>query len=268
MTRRRSADILVNTMNDTSFKNQIVIFTDGACSGNPGKGGWGAVIYFPRGHIQELGGSSFHTTNNKMEMSATIEALKKIRAADGDQIWLYTDSTYVIRGITQWIWGWKKKGWINAEGGEVTNQELWKDLEREVMRLKKINIAIDWRYVRGHTGVPGNERVDQIAVAFSQRQDTRLFDGPLLQYDVALLDLPDSHELPPMREKTEKKEAYSYLSYVGAEVLRHKTWKGCEAQVKGRSGAKFKKAMSPEDENQILKEWGVSADRLKNSSEG
>lgn len=246
-----------------NWENTYIVFTDGACSGNPGKGGWGAVIYSPDGNILELGRGSFATTNNKMEMTATIEALKAIKPSQGQEIWLYTDSTYVIRGITQWIWGWKKKGWKNAEGNDVTNQDLWQALEREVMRLKKLGTSIDWRYVRGHTGVPGNERVDQIAVAFTHKKSAYLYEGPLLNYDVAILDLPDSHELPPMRERTEKKAAHSYLSYVNGQVQRHATWKECEAQVKGRSGAKFKKALSESDEKEILKSWGVSPDRLK-----
>lgn len=247
----------------SDFENTYIIFTDGACSGNPGRGGWGAVVYSPDGTIEELGRGAFATTNNKMEMTATIEALKVIDGSHGKDVWLYTDSTYVIRGITQWIWGWKKKGWKNAEGGDVTNQDLWKALEREVMRLKSLGVKIDWRYVRGHTGVPGNERVDEIAVCFTKKTNPHLYSGSLLQYSVALLDLPESHELPPMREKKEKKAAHSYLSYVNGQVLRHATWKDCEAKVKGRSGAKFKKAMSASDEKKILDEWGVSHDRLK-----
>ena len=88
----------------------ILIFTDGACSGNPGPGGWGAVIATPDGSIQELGGGKDHTTNNEMELLATIESLRKVRLLKLPVL-LYTDSTYVIRGITQWIWGWKKKDW-------------------------------------------------------------------------------------------------------------------------------------------------------------
>lgn len=245
--------------------DEILIFTDGACSGNPGRGGWGAIIYKPSGDILELGGKNLQTTNNQMELTATIEALKQIDEGDGRAIWLYTDSTYVIRGITQWIWGWKKNGWKNSEGQDVTNQDLWARLEREVVRLKKLKMNIEWRYVRGHTGVPGNERVDQIAVAFTQGTSANLFRGPLLQYTVALLDLPESHELPPMRDKTEKKEAFSYLSYVGNQLLRHKTWKSCEAHVKGRPGAKFKKALSQADEENIVKGWGLSLDRIKDA---
>ncbi|MCB0408030.1 MAG: reverse transcriptase-like protein [Bdellovibrionales bacterium] len=245
----------------SEWDDKIIIFTDGACSGNPGKGGWASVIYTPNGKIQELGAASFKTTNNQMELTASIEGLKAV-ANKNSEIWLYTDSTYVIRGITQWIWGWKKKDWKNAEGNDVTNQDLWLQLEKQVLRLKKQGTNIDWRYVRGHTGVPGNERVDEIAVNFSKGKGNNLFSGRLLEYSVAILDLPETHELPPMREKQEKKAAYSYLSYVNGVLQRHKDWKSCEAVVKGRPGAKFKKALSQEDETLIVETWGLSRKHL------
>jgi ribonuclease HI len=100
--------------NAESLGETVLIYTDGACSGNPGKGGWGAIVYLPPGDVYELGGAKFKTTNNQMELTATIEALESLDAEDMT-IWLYTDSTYVIRGITQWIWGWKKNGWKNSE---------------------------------------------------------------------------------------------------------------------------------------------------------
>ncbi|NQZ01754.1 MAG: ribonuclease HI [Bdellovibrionales bacterium] len=235
----------------------ILIYTDGACSGNPGKGGWGAVVYLPPDTVYELGAGRFKTTNNQMELTATIEALESLEAEDMP-IWLYTDSTYVIRGITQWIWGWKKKGWKNSEGNPVSNQIEWRKLEAEVTRLKKQGCTIDWRYIRGHQGHAGNERVDQIAVAMTHKKPIQLYDGQLLGYDVAIMDIPESHELPAMKDRKTKKTAYSYLSYVNGQLQRHATWKECEAVVKGRPGAKFKKAMSAEDEKSILERWGLS----------
>jgi len=216
------------------------------------------VVLEPVGQVTELGGHKFNTTNNQMELMATIEALKFLDTPDLN-IWLYTDSTYVIRGITQWIWGWKKRNWQNAEGNPVSNQDLWKQLEIQVTRLKKINCKIDWRYVRGHQGVPGNERVDEIAVQMTHKKTANLYSGSLLQYQVPIMDLPESHELPPMKEKAKKKKAHSYLSYVNNQLQRHQTWPECEAVVKGRPGAKFKKATSPEHEDEILRGWGVSS---------
>src|SRR5215467_4946109 len=102
---------------------------------------------------------------------------------------LYTDSTYLIRGITQWIWGWRSRGWKNAEGKDVANRELWEELLRQVTRLKPVNI--EWKYVRGHAGFPGNERCDFIAVAYSTNKKEQLYVGPRDAYFVDLNELPD-----------------------------------------------------------------------------
>ncbi|MBD2038618.1 ribonuclease HI [Phormidium sp. FACHB-592] len=138
------------------------IYTDGACSGNPGPGGWGTVVYFADGSVHEMGGAEAHTTNNRMEMQAAIAALQFLKTVGyTEPIELYTDSEYVKNGITQWIHGWKKKGWKTSTGKLVLNPELWQQLD--VLNTKQIQ----WRYVRGHTGNVGNERCDTIARAFS-----------------------------------------------------------------------------------------------------
>lgn len=238
------------------FKNSILVFTDGACSGNPGPGGWAAIVATPDGKVKELGGAQSETTNNQMEMLACIKALQFLKSTPGE-VYLYTDSTYVIRGITQWIWGWRKRGWKNAEGGEVSNRDLWEALFGSVMDRGTGN-KIHWKYSRGHVGTPGNERCDEIAVAFSQGKWISLYEGSLLQYSVAIYDVPEDSSLPEMRPKEAKKPAYSYLSVLGGIVYRHSDWASCEKRVKGQSGAKFKKAMTAEDEKSILKEWGFS----------
>ncbi len=239
------------------FFSKILIFSDGACSGNPGPGGWGSVIVFPEGEVLELGGGSDHTTNNDMELTASIRALQKIKDRN-EEVVFYTDSTYLIRGITQWIWGWMRNGWKTAEGNEVSNQDRWKDLVG-LVRARGSGAKIEWLYSRGHVGTPGNERCDEIAVAFSQKKWVSLYQGSLLKYQIAIYDVPEDGSLPPMREKTEKKPAFSYLSVIGGEVLRHRDWSSCERRVKGRSGAKFKKALSEQDELEILKSWGFSS---------
>lgn len=238
--------------------NSIVIFTDGACSGNPGPGGWAAVLAFPEGKIKELGGGKDQTTNNEMELLATIKALQAIQARS-EAVIVYTDSTYVIRGITQWIWGWRKKDWKNTEGGEVSHRALWEELSR-LASVRKGDAKIDWKYSRGHIGTPGNERCDEIAVAFSQKKWISLYEGPLLQYPIAIYDIPEDEGLPEMRQKQEKKPAYSYLSLLGGTVCRHRDWASCERRVKGQSGAKFKKAMAASEEKDILQSWGFSPD--------
>ncbi|NEQ25650.1 MAG: ribonuclease HI [Microcoleus sp. SIO2G3] len=145
------------------------IYTDGACSGNPGAGGWGVVICFEDGSIHELGGGEVHTTNNRMEMQAAIAALEFL-AATGQTapVTLYTDSEYVKNGITQWIKGWKKKGWKTSTGKSVLNPDLWQQLDN-------LNSAIvNWQYVRGHAGNAGNERCDAIARAYAQARVPQL----------------------------------------------------------------------------------------------
>ena len=139
------------------------IYTDGACLGNPGAGGWGLVIYFQDGSIWETGNGENHTTNNRMEMQAAIAALQLLAQSKQLQpVTLYTDSEYVQKGITRWIKNWRKKGWKTSQGKPVINQDLWEILDRLNSPL------VTWQHVRGHSGNEGNERCDSIARAFAQ----------------------------------------------------------------------------------------------------
>ena len=139
-----------------SQDNNIVhIFTDGACKGNPGPGGWGAIMKYGD-HVKELNGYSSKTTNNIMEITAVIEALKSLTRPCA--IILTTDSNYVKNGITQWIHNWKKKGWKTANKKPVKNKECWLQLDVEVQRHQ-----IEWKWVKGHSGHPENERADELA---------------------------------------------------------------------------------------------------------
>lgn len=144
------------------------IYTDGACSGNPGPGGWGVVVYFKDGSRHELGGADRQTTNNRMEMQAAIAALNFLTENSTDAIELYTDSEYVRKGITEWITGWKKKGWKTSTGKDVVNKDLWQELD--LLNSKQVQ----WRYVRAHAGNEGNERCDAIARAFSLGKNPQL----------------------------------------------------------------------------------------------
>src|SRR5690606_3522640 len=136
--------------------------------------------------------------------------------------------------------------------------ELWERLLAVVMARGRSN-PISWRYVRGHSGVPGNERVDAIAVGFVKGPRPKLYKGPLLKYDVPIYDVPANTDLPePKAPSAKKAAAYSYLSMVDGVARRHATWPECERRVKGRSGARFKKAMSETDEAQILASWGAT----------
>lgn len=133
----------------------VKIFTDGACRGNPGPGGWGVVMQY-KDKEKELYGGEAHTTNNRMELMAAIEALKALKQTC--EVELTTDSQYVKNGINQWIVNWKKRGWITADKKPVKNVDLWQKLDELVAQHK-----VKWHWVRGHSGHPENERADQLA---------------------------------------------------------------------------------------------------------
>ena len=133
----------------------IEIFTDGACRGNPGPGGWGALLCW-KGHEKELCGGAKETTNNRMELQAPIEALKAIRKKL--PIHIYTDSKYVMEGITRWLENWKRNNWRTANKKPVKNQDLWEELDQLAS-----SHAIEWHWVKGHAGHEGNERADALA---------------------------------------------------------------------------------------------------------
>ncbi|MFB2939113.1 ribonuclease HI [Aerosakkonemataceae cyanobacterium BLCC-F154] len=160
----------------SSFPRIKSIYTDGACSGNPGPGGWGVVVYFADDSVYEMGGAEALTTNNRMELQAAIAALEFLSQTEQKQpVTLYTDSEYVKKGITQWVNGWKNKGWKTAQGKAVLNQDLWETLDR--LNTAKIN----WQYVRGHAGNIGNERCDEIARNFSLGGTPTLKQPPTLE---------------------------------------------------------------------------------------
>lgn len=135
--------------------SKVVIYSDGACKGNPGKGGWGALLV-ANGHEKELFGGEHDTTNNRMELRAVIEALLVLNRPC--EIVVYTDSQYVQKGISEWIHGWKARNWRTAAKEPVKNADLWQALD-----AAQATHTIEWRWVKGHAGHPGNERADQLA---------------------------------------------------------------------------------------------------------
>jgi ribonuclease HI len=134
---------------------KVVIFTDGACSGNPGPGGWGAIL-MSGPHRKELSGGEALTTNNRMELLAAISALEALKQSS--DVTLTTDSNYVKDGISKWIFGWKKKGWVTADKKPVKNAELWQRLDAARAKHK-----VDWQWIKGHAGHTENERADELA---------------------------------------------------------------------------------------------------------
>ena len=138
--------------------NKVVIYTDGACKGNPGPGGWGALLRAADGAEKELCGGELETTNNRMEMMAVIEALSALKRPC--HVVLHVDSQYVLKGMTEWLHGWKAKGWRTAAKQPVKNVDLWQRLDALVHQSEH---RIEWQWVKGHAGDPGNERADALA---------------------------------------------------------------------------------------------------------
>lgn len=140
-----------------ALEGALVIYTDGACSGNPGPGGWGVVMYHGK-RQKELKGGAKSTTNNRMELQAVIEALKAIKPRFKGKTVLFSDSTYVLKGLQEWLPGWKKRGWKTASKKPVKNEDLWRELDELAAKRD-----VDWRWVKGHAGDIGNERADELA---------------------------------------------------------------------------------------------------------
>ncbi len=242
---------------------RILVYTDGACSGNPGPGGWAAIVLTPDGRVRELGGGERATTNNRMEMRATIEALRFVEGRN-EAVELFTDSTYVIHGITEWVAGWKRRGWVTAAKAPVLNKDLWETLDA-LAAARTGERRIEWKYVKGHAGHAGNERCDEIAVAFSQGVKPDLYDGPVGGYGHALLDKPPAPARSSgTRASSVRKPAAPggravYLSLVGGKLERHENWADCNRRVKGVPNARYRKASSAEEEAEILRSWGFPA---------
>ncbi len=143
-------------MGQSEYTDTVIeAFTDGACSGNPGPGGWGVWLRYGK-HEKELCGGEAHSTNQRMELQAAIEALKALKKPS--KITIYSDSKYVIQGITEWISGWKKRGWKNAAKKDVSNQDLWQQLDKLNQHHQ-----VTWQWIKGHAGHEGNERADALA---------------------------------------------------------------------------------------------------------
>ena len=142
-------------MSSDEALKKVDIFTDGACKGNPGPGGWGAILRMGK-HEKEMSGSEAETTNNRMEMTAVIRGLRAL--IEPCEVTIHTDSRYVVDGITKWVHGWKRNGWVNASKQPVRNADLWHELIEVAQRH-----TVNWQWVRGHDGHPENERADRLA---------------------------------------------------------------------------------------------------------
>jgi len=253
-----------------AWEFEIVVFGDGACKGNPGPGGWGAcAVSTAQGRVKEAGGGAQATTNNVMELRAAIEALLLAKSLGGtEKILACTDSSYVIQGATAWIWGWRKRGWKKVDGSDVLHRPIWEELVGLCEQLKD---RLEWRHLPGHVGIPGNERVDEIASSFADGKRFELYDGPLVGCGWDPLEKIDAETVRTLTAQkksgsTSKSKKASgpvapgypiYLSFVNGQLQRHGNWPECERRVKGVGGAKFKKVSNPGEEKATLAGWGA-----------
>ncbi len=235
-------------MNKTDQK--IIIFTDGASRGNPGPGGWGAVVVLKDSdEVAELGGREDKTTNNRMELTAAFSSLDFLKDKVGEKslVEIHTDSQYLINGITKWVFAWQQNGWQTKNKTEVLNKDLWQKILSVVQSYN-----IDWQYVAGHCGAVGNERADDIATSFADKIQGNLFVGSLKNYPHSILDTKVKNT--KTKSSSSKGKAYSYVSLVNGKIETHQTWADCEKRVKGQK-AFFRKALSPTNEEEIKKEF-------------
>lgn len=243
----------------------ITIFTDGSSRGNPGPGGWGAVIVYNDGKFKvkslklkvvEIGERENLTTNNRMELRAAIGALEFVSAnlkITTGNLQLYSDSSYLVNGITKWVKGWQQNGWVTKAKTPVENKDLWQRLT-EISKDRNVG----WHIIEGHAGLSGNERCDEIATAFADNLKPDLYSGSLEKYQIKnILDIKIDAEKKTKKEEDRdrsKAKAYSYVSLVDGVIKIHRSWAECEQRVKGKP-AKYKKSLSPEDEQAIIKSF-------------
>jgi ribonuclease HI len=235
----------------------ITIFTDGSSRGNPGPGGWAAIVAYPNDRVKELGGAEVRTTNNRMELQAVIEALDSLKDFSAPAV-VNTDSSYVLKGATLWLKGWQRNNWITSTKSEVLNRDLWEELAKVLEARSKAG-GVSWNLVEGHVGVPANQRADDIATGFADGKQVTLFDGDRSKYTVDLTVVKGDETMKQAKDATRSRstgKAYSYVSLVDGSVETHKTWAECETRVKGKK-AKFKKALSAEEEAEIIRGWKV-----------
>lgn len=237
----------------------IVIFGDGACKGNPGPGGWGTLIVTPDLLI-ERGGFESDSTNNRMEAMALLSALDFLKDSRVfENIWICFDSKYVLQAAKYWLPSWKRNSWKTKTGGEVKNQDIWRAIEEILSVVKKKHNKIHWKYVPGHSGYMGNERVDEIASSYADELEVFLARSEDSgEWDKYTSDIQSLEEIQKSSFGNQVKPDAGYpiyLSVVGGNLYKDKSWSQCEARVKGVAGAKFKKAKSKAEELSILKSW-------------
>ncbi len=224
-----------------------VIFTDGAARGNPGPGGWGTVVVGEE-KVVEYGGHEDHTTNNRMEIMAAITGLEQTTKSQNAVV--YTDSAYLLSGITRWVFAWEKNNWKTSQKEDVLNRDLWERLMKTTSHR-----SVKWELLKGHSGIPMNERCDVIATSFADERPIVLYNGSRERYGVSL-DIVAKTMQNIVQKNRNRIPAHSYVSMVDGIVKVHATWMECKTRAFNKPGARFKKAISQADEDDIVREFG------------
>ena len=227
----------------------FLIVSDGACSGNPGPGGWGLIVVTPDERVREYGGHDPETTNNRMELMGFYRGLQevyKVRDSFPEVRVLHaiSDSKYVLDGAKSNVHNWAKNGWKTSSGSDVKNQDIWEKVLKGHALLKEAGFRFEFELVKGHSGNEGNERVDQIAVKYVREEPIDLYRGALENYSVNL--------------KTGKAFEPVYMSLVEGVLRKFRTWDECKNAVEGKRGARYKKITNALQERETLALWGVS----------
>jgi ribonuclease HI len=245
------------------MKKALIIYTDGASRGNPGKGGWAAIVLADT-HVMEIVGNTDHATNNQMEL-AGVEA---VLSDSGAKAWegpvvVYSDSMYVINGMTKWAHGWERNGWITSTKTPVENKVQWQNLLKLIREYGK---RLSVEKVKGHAGDLYNERCDELAVAAALGEKPKVFSGTVGQYKTFLSSSAMPKALKTKKtsasataDKGRKGVAYSYVSMVNGVVHADKTWAACERRVKGKKGAKYKKVFSKAEETALIQDYTLAS---------
>jgi ribonuclease HI len=250
---------------------QLTVYTDGASRGNPGPGGWAAVILTgtkDSDSAMEIAGNATRATNNQMELAGVEAVLSDAGALawDGDIV-LYSDSMYVINGLTKWAKGWERNGWITSAKTPVENKGQWQNL---LLLMKEYGSRISIEKVKGHAGDLYNERCDELAVAAALGKNPVLYSGSIKDYrmfldengysEISAGKLSAAPKKKASSSSAKKGEAaYSYVSMVDGIVHADKTWAACEARVKGKKGAKYKKVFSKDEETDLIQDYTLAS---------
>lgn len=236
------------------MKDSITLYTDGASRGNPGPGGWGAIVLGAA--VAELAGAKNPATNNQMELQAVIEGLSFVRDTSPEAtVALHADSRYVLNGIESWLDGWVRKGWVTMAKKPVENRGQWEEL---LALRDHFGSRLELHKVDGHSGHLYNDRCDELAVQAALNKHPMLFTGTTHDYDMYLKDNPPTSEKKSDKSSS-KGAAYSYVSIVDGVVHADKDWASCEKRVKGQKGAKYKKVFSKAEETDLIQDYTLAS---------